>query len=44
MHILTNVHSETAIFVKISEAKMNDEKVFAHLTPEKDSMLGFVKA
>ena len=44
VHMLTDVHSETAIFAKISEAKMHDKKFLAHLNPGKGSMLVFDKA
>jgi hypothetical protein len=44
VHMLTDVHSETALFAKISEAKMHDKKFLAHLNPGKGSMLVFDKA
>ena len=44
VHMLTDVHSETAVFAKISEAKMHDKKFLAHLNPGKGSMLVFDKA
>ena len=44
VHMLTDVHTETAIFAKISEAKMHDKKFLAHLKPGKGSMLVFDKA
>jgi hypothetical protein len=44
VHMLTDVHSETAIFAKISEAKMHDKKFLSHLNPGKGSMLVFDKA
>lgn len=44
VHMLTDVHSETAVFAKISEAKMHDKKFLQHLNPGKGSMLVFDKA
>lgn len=44
VHMLTDVHSDTAIFAKISEAKMHDKKFLQHLNPTKGSMLVFDKA
>ena len=44
VHMLTDVHSETAIFAKISEAKMHDKKFLSNLKPGKGSMLVFDKA
>lgn len=44
VHMLIDVHTETAIFAKISEAKMHDKKFLAHLKPGKGSMLVFDKA
>ena len=44
VHMLTDVHADTAIFAKISEAKMHDKKFLAHLNPGKGSMLVFDKA
>ena len=44
VHMLTDVHSETAVFAKISEAKMHDKKFLSHLNPGKGSMLVFDKA
>ncbi len=44
VHMLTDVHIETAIFAKISEAKMHDKKFLAHLNPGKGSMVVFDKA
>jgi hypothetical protein len=44
VHMLTDVHSETAIFAKISEAKMHNKKFLLHLNPGKGSMLVFDKA
>ena len=44
VHMLTDVHSETAVFAKISEARMHDKKFLTHLNPGKGSMLVFDKA
>lgn len=44
VHILTDVHTDTAVFAKISEAKMHDKKFLQHLNPSKGSMLVFDKA
>jgi hypothetical protein len=44
VHMLTDVHSDTAVFAKISEAKMHDKKFLQHLNPSKGSMLVFDKA
>lgn len=44
VHMLTDVHADTAVFAKISEAKMHDKKFLAHLNPLKGSMLVFDKA
>lgn len=44
VHMLTDVHADTAIFAKISEAKMHDKKFLKHLNPAKGSMLVFDKA
>jgi len=44
VHMLTDVHTETAVFAKISEAKMLDKKFLQHLNPSKGSMLVFDKA
>lgn len=44
VHMLTDVHSDTAVFAKISEAKMHDKKFLKHLNPSKGSMLVFDKA
>ena len=43
VHMLTDVHSDTPQFVKISEAKMHDKKFLAYLNPPKGSMLVFDK-
>ena len=42
--MLTDVHADTAVFAKISEAKMHDKKFLQHLNPSKGSMLVFDKA
>jgi len=42
--MLTDVHAETAVFAKISEAKMHDKKFLQHLNPSGGSMLVFDKA
>jgi transposase len=44
VHMLTDVHADTAVFAKISEAKMHDKKFLRHLNPTKGSMLVFDKA
>ena len=44
VHMLTDVHSDTPQFVKISEAKMHDKKFLKYLNPPKGSMLVFDKA
>ncbi len=44
VHMLTDVHADTAVFAKISEAKMHDKKFPKHLNPVKGSMLVFDKA
>jgi hypothetical protein len=44
VHMLTDVHAETAVFAKISEAKMHDKKFLSHLNPGNGSMLVFDKA
>jgi len=44
VHMLTDVHADTAVFAKISEAKMHDKKFLQHLHPAKGSMLVFDKA
>ncbi len=44
VHMLTDVHADTAVFAKISEAKMHDKKFLEHLKPSKGSMLVFDKA
>lgn len=40
----TDIHGDTAVFAKISEAKMHDKKFLQHLNPSKGSMLVFDKA
>ena len=44
VHMLTDVHADTAVFAKISEAKMHDKKFLEHLKRSKGSMLVFDKA
>jgi hypothetical protein len=44
VHMLTDIHADTAVFAKISEAKMHDKKFLQHLHPSKGSMLVFDKA
>jgi len=44
VHMLTDVHADTAVFAHISEAKMHDKKFLSHLHPAKGSMLVFDKA
>jgi len=44
VHMLTDVHADTPVFAKISEAKMHDKKFLQHLNPSKGSMLVFDKA
>lgn len=44
VHMLTDVHADTAVFAKISQAKMHDKKFLQHLNPSKGSMLVFDKA
>ena len=44
VHMLSDVHADTAVFAKISEAKMHDKKFLRHLNPSKGSMLVFDKA
>jgi len=44
VHMLTDVHADTAVFAKISEAKMHDKKFLQHLNPSKGSMLVFDNA
>jgi hypothetical protein len=44
VHMLTDIHADTAVFATISEAKMHDKKFLAHLNTAKGSMLVFDKA
>jgi len=44
VHMQTDIHADTAVFAKISEAKMHDKKFLQHLNPSKGSMLVFDKA
>jgi len=44
VHMLTDVHADSTVFAKISEAKMHDKKFLQHLNPSKGSMLVFDKA
>ena len=44
VHMLIDVHADTAVFAKFSEAKMHDKKFLQHLNPSKASMLVFDKA
>lgn len=44
VHMLTDVHADTAVYARISEAKMHDKKFLQHLNPTKGSMLVFDKA
>ncbi|HPD24982.1 MAG TPA: IS4 family transposase, partial [Bacteroidales bacterium] len=44
VHMQTDIHADTAVFAKISEAKMHDKKFLQHLNPLKGSMLVFDKA
>ncbi|MDR2854454.1 MAG: IS4 family transposase [Prevotellaceae bacterium] len=44
VHMLTDVHADTAVFAHISEAKMHDKKFLSHLHPTRGSMLVFDKA
>ncbi|MDD4576366.1 MAG: IS4 family transposase [Bacteroidales bacterium] len=44
VHMLTDIHADTAVFAKISEARMHDKKFLQHLNPTKGSMLVFDKA
>jgi hypothetical protein len=36
---MTDVHTDTAVFAKITEAKMHDKKFLQHLNSTKGSML-----
>ena len=40
VHMLTDVHADTAVFAKISEAKMHDKKFLQHLNPSKRQHVG----
>jgi hypothetical protein len=44
VHMLTDVHSDTARFVKMSEAKSHDKNFFEHLNLPQGSMIVFDKA
>jgi len=44
VHMMIDVHSDTAKFARISEAKMHDKKFLKHLTLPKGSMIVFDKA
>ena len=44
VHMLNDVHADTAVFATISEAKMHDKKFLSHLNPSKGSMPVFDKA
>ncbi|NMD16915.1 MAG: IS4 family transposase [Bacteroidales bacterium] len=44
VHMLTDVHADTAVFATISEAKMHDKKFLQHVNPSRGSMLVFDKA
>jgi IS4 transposase len=44
VHMLTDIHSDTAKFVKLSEAKSHDKNFLQHLTLPKGSMIVFDKA
>jgi hypothetical protein len=44
VHMLTDVHADTAKFVKISEAKQHDKKFLNHLVLPQGSMITFDKA
>ena len=44
VHMMIDVHSDTAKFACISEAKMHDKKFLQHLTLPKGSMIVFDKA
>jgi hypothetical protein len=44
VHMLTDVHADTAKFVKISEAKQHDKNFLKHLTLPSGSMIAFDKA
>lgn len=44
VHMMIDVHSDTAKFARISEAKMHDKKFLKHLTLPKGSLIVFDKA
>ena len=44
VHMMIDVHSDTAKFARISEAKMHDKKFLQHLTLPQGSMIVFDKA
>ncbi|MDO4230488.1 MAG: IS4 family transposase [Capnocytophaga sp.] len=44
VHMLTDLHADTAVFASISEARMHDKKFLSKLNPSKGSMLVFDKA
>jgi hypothetical protein len=44
VHMLTDIHSDTAKFIKLSEAKSHDKNFLQHLTLPKGSMIVFDKA
>lgn len=44
VHMMIDVHSDTAKFARISEAKMHDKNFLKHLTLPKDSLIVFDKA
>jgi hypothetical protein len=44
VHMLTDIHSDTPRFVKISEAKMHDKQFLQYLNPPGGSMIVFDRA
>jgi hypothetical protein len=44
VHMLTDIHSDTPQFVKISDAKMHDKNFLQYLNPSKGSMIVFDRA
>jgi hypothetical protein len=44
VHMLTDIHADTAKFVKISEAKSHDKSFLKHLVLPKNRMIVFDKA
>lgn len=44
VHMLNDVHADTAVFATISEVRMHDRKFLSHLNPSKGSMPVFDKA